>query len=506
VRAVRRTLLAAALLLAVGSPALAQRVEIRGRGDAEHDVFLRALVRSGDYTLLSRDTLIARGDTVHGNALVLLGTLRLDGVVTGDLVIVDANVFLRPSARVHGSVHNIAGGYYPSELATVGGPIRSAPNAPYMAQLRDDALIIQGTAQPSPIVTPGLRGFGIPTYDRVDGLTLSYSAGLLLPRVGRVEPIIRGRLDYRSQRGAFTGGLELGLPRGDTELLAGAERATMTNEEWIRDGIENSISFLFLGKDYRDYYEADRFYVELRRTLESGPRTTTAFLRAQLEDGRTLAAGSPWTALGTVREDNLAVDDGRISSVLAGAALHWEHPVHVVRARARAEAAGRVLDAEHAFRAWNLDIDWALAALADHTLRIEGHFSGPLPGTDSLPRQRWSFVGGSGTVHTFEFAEFRGDRVVHVATRYIIPLRPLRMRALGTPDLELLHRTGMAWTAASRPGLEQNVGLRLRAGIFNVRLLADPADWTSRELSVGLNLPRRAYPWERRAAEAREGR
>jgi hypothetical protein len=500
-----RLFLASGLLLVWAAPALAQRVEVRGRGDLDNDAFLRSLVAAGDYQLIARDTLVARNDTIHGTTLVLSATLRLDGVIAGDLVVVDANVFMRPTARVLGTIHNIGGGFYPSELAVVEGGTRSEPNARYIVQERGDTFVILGTAQPSVWVRPGVFGFAAPTYDRVDGLTLSYGTGILLPRAGRVEPLVRGWIDYRSQRGAITGGAEVVLPRGGTEFVVGAERTTVTNERWIRGDLDNSISFLFLGKDYRDYFAVDRGFAELRRTLEQGPRTTTAFVRAQVEDARTLHAGTPWTLSGTPRTDNIAVDGGRISSLLGGSRMAWDHPLHLIRLEGQVEAAGAVLDGAHTFLGYSLDVDWAMAAFADHTLRVQAHGQGPLPGTDSLPRQRWSYVGGSGTLYTFDLGEFRGDRVVFVETRYIVRLHPLRLRVLGTPDLELLHLTGMAWTADESRPLEQNVGVRLRFSLANIRFLTNPADFRSdRQISVGLNLPRRAYPWERRADEARQ--
>jgi hypothetical protein len=499
-----RSLLCAAVIALLCAPAAwAQQVEVRGRGDVDNDVFLRRLVESGQYQLIARDTLIASGDTIRGTALVLGATVRIDGVITGDLVIVDANVFLRPNARILGSVRNIAGGYYPSELATIEGGTRTEPNADYL--VREEAggarLVILGTAQPTVIVRPGLFGFAIPTYDRVDGLTLSYGSGLVLPRLGRVEPVLNGRIDYRSQRGAITGGIELAAARRATTFAVGAERTTLTNERWIRGDLDNTISFFFLSKDVRDYYAADRAYAEVRRTLETGPRTTTLFLRAQVEDATSLVAGRPWTVLGTPRADNLAVDDGRISSVIGGGDVLWDRPLHRLRLRALVEGAGAALDADHSFGRFLAGGEWAMRALANHTLRIEPHVQGPLPGTDSLPRQRWSFVGGSGTLNTFELAEFRGDRVVFVETTYIVPLA-FRVRFLGTPNLELLHMAGMAWTAGDRPPLEQNVGARLRFGVVNVRLLMNPAadgDRKRFDLSAGLNLPRRAYPWEGKA-------
>jgi hypothetical protein len=490
------------LLLASATLTYGQQVEIRGRGDIRNDGWLRDLVRSGDYVLMARDTLLTASDTVQGTALVLGASVRIDGVVTGDLVIVDANVFLRPNARILGDVRNLGGGFYPADQAVVSGTVFYEPLAEYMVVEEDDGarLVIVGTSSSSNLVLPGIFGFSIPTYDRVDGLTLSFGAGLLTPRIGRLEPEVRGRVDYRSLRSAITGGVEVELPRGGTSLTLGAERTTLTNERWIRGDFENSVSFLVLGKDLRDYYEADRAYAELRRRLESGPRTTTVYLRGVVEEATSLTAGSPWTLFGTPRPENLPVAESRISSVMLGGSMVWDHLSHQVRIDAATEAAGTFLDGEHTFNHYIINADWAMHAFANHTLRIQPHLQGPLPGTDSLPQQRWSFVGGSGTLNTFDDAEFRGDRVVFVETQYIIPL-PIQIRVVGAPDLELLHQAGMAWTHddATR-GLEQNVGVRLRLSLVNVRVMMNPSatgDQPRFNLSAGVNMPRRAYPWER---------
>lgn len=486
-------------LLSSAAAVDAQAVSVRGRGDAENDRFLRRLVESGDYELVAHDTLLARNDTIHATALVLGGTMRLEGVITGDLVLVDANVFVRPTARIMGDVRSIAAGLYYSELAAVIGTVHSEPNAPYRVEQREDgSLVILGTTAESAVVLYGLRGAQIPTYDRVDGLTLSLAGGFLIPRIGDVEPIVRGRVDYRTERSEFTGGAEVAAARRRTEVAVGAERTTVTNERWIRSDLNNSISSLLQGKDRRDYYAADRGYLELRRLLESGPRVSRAYIRAQVEDADPLAAGDPWSLTGEFRADNIPVTESRITSAIVGGSTVWTLPQHVIEIDALSEFAGDVLAGDHSFGRYAVDASWAMAALANHTLRIQPHVQGPLPGTRSLPLQRWSFVGGSGTLHTFAIAEFRGDRVAFVETEYSIPLpRRLRIRLLGRPNLDLLHMAGMAWSAAESPGFEQNIGLRLRFNMLYLRAVTHPSRFTDDvEFSVGASFPRRAYPWE----------
>jgi hypothetical protein len=493
--------LAFLLCLAAFTPAraAAQTIEVRGRGDATNDAFLRRLIQGGDYRLIAYDTLLGRNDTIRSTALVVDATLRLEGTIEGDLIIVDANVFIRPTARVLGSIRNISGGLYYSELAAVGGAIESDPNAPYRADRpAPDHIVIRGMTRESPLLLYGIRGLQLPTYDRVDGLTVSVAAGLLLPRIGDSEPVVRGRADYRSARGDFTGGVELGLMRRRTELVIGAERTTLTNERWIRSDLSNTISSLVSGRDRRDYYEADRAYVELRRLLERGPRVTNAFLRLQAEDAEPLAARNPWSLFGDFRPDNIPVVASRITSASAGMHTVWRMPMHVVELTGLLEGAADLLDGDHEFGRFEVDLDWAMAALSNHTLSIDAHAQGPLPGSDSLPLQRWSFVGGAGTLPTFSDAAFRGDRVIFVETAYSIPLPArLRVRVLGRPDFELLHMAGMAWTADETRAFEQNVGVRLRFNILYLRLVTDPDRFQdAARFSVGVQFPRRPWPWQ----------
>lgn len=499
----RAALATLALLSALVTPASAQRARLVGRGDIELDRRIRRFLEVGDYRLIARDTLLASGDTLAGPVLAAAATIRVEGVIRGDLLIVDANVFLRPSARVLGNVTNLGGGYYRSEQATVSGDVDNQPNAPYDA-VRDGADIrIVGMQRRSLLTLEGVRGLRIPSYDRVDGLTAGVGAGYFLPQLAAVEPVLRGRVAYHSQRGAWSGGGELGLIGGPITLRGGMERATLTNEEWIRRTPVNSLSFLTRGKDYRNYYQADLRYISLEGVFDA---TTTIFrpsVRAQLEDAVSLRAGDPWTVLSadSVRT-NPAIDRGRISSLITALTVELERSSFQTTLGGRVEVASEALKGDFEFNRFELFGEWAMKALADHTLAVEWTFRGPLPGTDSLPHQRWTFVGGSGTLYTFQTGQFPGDRVAFVETEYLIPL-PDRMRVpiLGTPSFDLLHHVGMAWAHGHDRDFEQNVGLRLRFPLVYVRAITNPRTrFDDLEIGIGVNLPR-TYPWVRRGEE-----
>lgn len=487
-------------MLAAAAPVSAQRIELAGEGDVALDRRLARLLRSGDYLLVTRDTLIARDDSVPRSVLVLEATFTLEGVVAGDLVGVDANVFLRPGARVHGDAVNISGGLYRSELAQVDGSVVDLPEAPYRVVREGEVVRIEGQREPAALKLDGIMGFQTPTYDRVDALGLRWGASYALPRLQRAEPRLHGQVGYASGRGALTGGLELALHRGANTLALGAEEVTETNEEWIRGDLKNSAIYALAGKDLRDYYEAERAYAQLSRRFGRGARFWTARLRGQLERAESLGATHPWTLFEDSLRPNPPIDDGTIASLIVGAGGEWEGAGAVFEGDARIEFAGTALSGDFSFAALVLQGEWAMQALANHTLELEWYFQRPLPGTAVLPRQRWSFVGGSSTLRTFEIAQFRGDHVVFVESDYIIPLpRRLRLPLLGAPDLHLLHAVGMAWTEATERDLEQNIGASLQFFGPYLRVLTNPADPLDElDVDIGLSLPGGGYPWQRK--------
>lgn len=491
--------LAAILSIALPGSAIAQDVVLTGRGEASIDRRLELLLASGDYVLVANDTLIT--DSVPTTLLILDATVTLEGAVAGDLIAVDANVFVRPRASVHGDVVNIAGGIYPSALATVGGTIVDRPLATYTVRREPRRFVVEARSEEGGLKLGGFMGFDTPTYDRVDALGLTWGASYRLPIYRGFEPWLDGSIGYRSGRGALVGGGALRLVRGPTTISFGAEEWTETNDRWIRGDLRNSLTYLFKERDYRNYYEAERLYAAIDRRFGVQDRSLTVGVRGQLEDASSLGAGDHWTIFDRDVRVNPPIDDGRISSVTLRADGEWVGAYAQVEGALRVELAESVLGGDFSFGRVQSEGEWAMKALADHTLVMEWYLQGVLPGTSTLPRQRWTFVGGSGTLKTFDIARFRGDRVVFLETDYIIPL-PDRWRIpiLGTPDLQLEHAIGMAWTDGDDRDFEQNVGVRLQFFVLYLRVVTDPGDPIDDiELDVGLAWPfGGTYPWRRR--------
>lgn len=469
-----------------------------GRGEVAVDRRLEALL-AGDVRVVSEDTQIRGGDTVRSSVLVLDASLILEGTILGDLVVVDGGVFVRPDATVTGDVVNVAGGIYRSEIAHIGGEVVDLPTAHYTVVREPDRLVIRASGGAGPVVLDGFYGAHIPLYDRVNGVTAIWGATLRGPYLGPVEPSLHVQAGWHTERGEPTYAGVGTLRRGPTSLRGGYEHAYDTNERWIRDDLVNSLNYLWDGDDYRDYHQVDRGWagvfhefgdVDARFQAEVG-------VRGQVEDAESLPGGHPWHILGDSVRPNPAVDDGRITSLVADASVAWEGRTTVFEGVVAYEAARSWLDGESRFDRVVVTGDWAMQALANHTLEIEFHGQLPLGG-DTLPRQRWSFVGGSGTLQTADFGQFSGDRVAFVETKYGIPLpERLRLPLVGVPELRLIHAAGMAWLADDDRNLRQEIGARVDLFVVYFRYMVDPADTSNGDLDISLTLPfGKSYPWQ----------
>jgi len=106
-----------------------------------------ALVVHDDYTIDS-------DRVVEGNLALLSGDLQLEGVVTGDVLVLDGNLILAPSARVGGDVLNVGG-----EILSEGGRVQGE-----MVSLLGDRLADAVVAEIEAAARPDL-----PVHVRIGG-------------------------------------------------------------------------------------------------------------------------------------------------------------------------------------------------------------------------------------------------------------------------------------------------------------------------------------------------
>jgi hypothetical protein len=383
-------LLAVAVAFGVAAgPAQAQdaptRIRLMGYGEPAIDQRIAGLIRSQQYLPITSDTTLAAGDTIALPVLLMDATFYVDGVLLSDLIAVDAETFLRPTAEVHGDLINMGGGLYPSALARIDGMVTDRPLANYFVVRENDLIRIEGRLPHNRLVLDGVQGFGLPTYDRADGLTLRWGGSYIIgPRGAPEEPRIHAFGSYMSARGDFGGGVELRAGQGLTTARLGAERVTWTQERWIRNALENSVSFFFLADDYFNFYDARRAYARFRTGFEVGDVVAGIGATAQFENARSLRRRSVFTVFGTPRF-NPPVDRGSIASLALTGEVLWERRLTELRAGGEIELAPSALG-DFGFARFVVWGDWLMEAFADHFLDITWHFQGPLPGTRTRPR------------------------------------------------------------------------------------------------------------------------
>jgi hypothetical protein len=484
----------AAALLASARDAAAQRIVLQGRGELATDSILLR-VANEEYRLITADTVIAAPDTMRGTIVIAATTAKLENVILGDLIIIDANVFMRPYSRVTGSVTNIAGGLFRAGTARVDGEIREFLEAPYRAAQRASGDVdVVGERVASLFDLDGFGGFHTPSYDRVSGLSVTLGARYLLPRFGRTEPMLHGWVGYQTARQKLHGGFEAGFRNGTVEFRAGAERRVLTNDAWAR-GWSNSISYLTRGRDGRDYYDADRFYVGPIIGFAGENRSLTLRIDAQIENARSLASLDPWHATGDPPRPNPAIDNGRIASIVVAANASIVGRSYDLETDLALEAAGKVLNGRHQFARFDVGGRWAVEALTGHTFQVLWRFRAPL-GAERLPQQRWSLLGGRATLFTLDYGDLRGDQLAWIGSAYRLPLPAvLTLPILGRPAIDAFHRIGNARTEGDNSELIQNVAIGLRFRIAYAFAGMDPDDRENVTWVFGFSIARR-FPWE----------
>ena len=463
----------ALLVLVASSPCAAQAVRLEGRGDSEAERVLQGILERGRYQLISRDTVLPDSFRAPGDLLVARAAVRLSGQVDGDVGVLGGELFIRPGARVGGSIAVLGGEAYPSRLASA-GPVHRPPAGAQVRTLADSAgytVRVIPPPEPSRFALPGVFGSALPTYDRVNGAQISAGAGYNFTGDTLTGPSTRAWVSYATARERVGGGVHVGLPvDSSTRLFARAERGTFTSDRWIRGDLLNSLAAAVFGVDERNYYESDRVSVGIGRAFPAGaePVQLAPRLSVIASRDRSLSRHADWSFFGDgLERANPEIDDGTIYAIQMGSALRFRGRFASFHGDAAVEQGFGDATFTHASFGGRFDtpVVWR-----NHRAAVRFYVLQPLAG--NVPRQRWSFVGGPGTLPFLETGELWGDHLRIIESSYAIPLPQLHAPVLGAPSLMLLHAAGVAW-ASGEPepdwASDAGVGLRFRPGYVSIR-------------------------------------
>jgi len=448
---------------------------------------------------------LPRGE-VAGVSLVVLGrTAAIEGTVNGDVVVVGGDLFLRPGSRVSGRAVAIGGGVYPSALAQVVGATESFRDNTFDVQPEGDGyrLMYRSMSEHAspPLLLPGVYGLRMPVYDRVNGASIPFGPAFSLAG-GRVE--LNALATYRSDLGKIDPSVQ-GTAQLTRRLRAEGfvGRGSFSNDAWIWSNLVNSFSVITTGDDTRNFYRADRAEATIHRLWEWTSVQLEPFAGARYEDAWSVGPApgelrGPWSIFGrtdtlAMYRPNPAVQDGTTASALAGASLRYEQPDLRVRAATRVELgagpqpAGDILLgwADRAFTQVTSDLAVRFPAFREHEYALDVHW---VATSGDVPRQRFVYLGGPGTLVFLEMLEQGGDQLLLVDQRYSIPVPSVRLGLLGEPTLILRHRLGSAGLGAL-PAFDHVVGAGVLLTLLRVEVQVDPVRGKAR-LSIGFAFSR----------------
>ncbi len=370
----------------------------------------------------------------------------------------------------------------------------------------------------SPITLPLPFGLRVPTYDRVDGLTLPWG-----PRLVTSDEKIRidATVAYRSHLGNFEPSFDGELhPREGQALTLYAARATFTNDDWIRNDLANTVASFGVGSDARNYFRADRIEAKYNPTMRLGAFDLTPMVGGRFENdwstgsafpgcsplvscGFPLTRTSyPWSIFGrsdtlNMRRPNPQIAKGHIASALAGGVLAID------RVGLTAKLSATI---EHAFRApppccggtgrnftqATLHAEATFPTFGEQRFTFRGHALRSSGGLALL--QRAGYLGGAGTLATVDLLQLGGTRLLFLQGDYYAPIGRISLPVLGSPYVDLRYATGNAGIFAM-PSLIQNLGIGVGISYLRVGYTIDPARHRSpysrrSDFSVGLSLTR----------------
>jgi hypothetical protein len=322
----------------------------------------------------------------------------------------------------------------------------------------------------------------LPSYDRVNGVSLPFGPTVT---VGDERLTATPVLTYRSHLGKIDPSLAIvGQITTDSTLgfaLRGA-RGTFTNDGWIRSNLVNSLVAFGLGHDARNYFRADRGEARLTSALRVPLDVATIFVGARTERDwstgwRAGETRGPFSLLNRgdstngIQRFNPEIDAGHITSAIAGGHAEYVGLPGSAMLDVLFEAAGKNPVGGN-FQQLTISEAASIATIADHHIEVVGHLVTTATNS-ATPRQRYAYLGGSGSLATVDLLSLGGDHLYFLDVLYVIPISKIELPLLGSPYIAPHFATGAASVGGfGRPA--QNIGARIGASVFTLDFLTNP--------------------------------
>jgi hypothetical protein len=453
---------------------------------------------------------LPRDSTITSTLLVVGRDTYLASTVQGNVVVVNANLFLRPGVNVSGHAVAIGGTVASTSLGHVGGRIESYPDDTYEVIAQSGRYTLDyrpmGVTHSYPLLQPaGMMGVVIPSgghvdgyslpvgpsYDRVDGLSLPIGA---LLTVGDRMVEAEASVTYRSRLGKFDPGVTVRLaPDRDVRFEGFAGIYTRSNDSWNYSDPVNSVTTFFAGNDTRNYFRSKIGEGRLFAHIERPGMAFEPFIGGRYEKVSPISAtGDVYSVTGHkdpgfehIRRPNPLVEEGSIGSGLIGAQLYDTAGVVASHVRLGVEQSFTTVPRTKNFAQLTFDGRLDFPTFKTQHLYFRSHAVATIG--DSVPMARYAYLGGSGTMPVLDILELGGTKLFYLESRYAIPIESIVLPVIGAPIVTLRHIMGSAGVTGL-PSLEQEIGVGLGLSAVRLDLTHDVANGRGRKFSVGFSL------------------
>ncbi len=390
---------------------------------------LEAFYNSPATIRFSSRTRIPADRTVGGDVAILGGPVDLAGNIDGDVVILNGDITLREGSRIRGDLTVVGGIIIGVERGRVDGLITSYP-AVFRYRRTEEGIEYLGSEREADSRPTGTR-ITLPSwelgeseifvsaraYNRVEGLPIAFG-----PRIttgGRNPLRLEACLVWRTEGGFEPAKGDIGWELRLRQWLGGHRAFWLEGaywsivdpiERWQLSNLENSLTFFFFRRDYRDYYAREGWYGLL------GWRASRFFGSLEFRDERhdSLSAGSPLTIFwntGDAHRPNAAADPGDLQSVVLNLGLDTrndpDHPLSGWYNQMRIEQAvgGSLSSQKPQFTHLSLDLRRFTRVSHNSVLALRLMAGGRL-GSKPTPAQREHVIGGAGSLPGYNMQEF----------------------------------------------------------------------------------------------------
>lgn len=443
----RPSLPGALAAIAVAGPLMAQEpvVDVDPRMPfAMRQVIERSLGAPGA-AVETGATHVSEGEVRPGSIVQLGGSIVLEGKVEGDVLAVDADVTLKPSAEIGGRLTVLAGRFYGTTMAELGEATVWRPEERIVVEAVPDTVRVRYVPpeRPFPLGLGGIFGLVLHEYNGVDGLAFGVEVALR-DLEGQPPTELAGGPVFRTERmeevGWRVGGFREFPALNGARLGFGVHSITDTAQRWHRPDFGNSIAALLFANDDRAYHERTGYELWAERSWIVTPVTLRVGWRD--DDFDSLESETPFVLFGD-DEDwpvNPAVDPGRGRAL--GLGVSFER-----RLEREGLDAGLFLDGRYDHWGFGGDFEFdrgevdgrVHVPLGSSLVSLRLAAGASLSDADTLAPQFLYRMGGTGSVIGYDGLSERltGDRMALASLR-------LHLALPGRSFMERLYLVGLA--------------------------------------------------------------